>query len=141
MAQWRGEYRKLMNDPAERKLARQEQLIFDATELISRAMNERNVSRAELARKLGKSKSYVTQTLRGKTNLTLRTLSDFADALGYTMELGAVNKESNFRICLPHWKGPERESCYPRVSALQDAVMSLSAPLPDIDEHCLESAA
>src|SRR5271165_1248505 len=85
VAQWRGKYRKLMDDPIEKRLARQEQLIFDATELISRAMNEQKLSRAELARKLGKSKSYVTQVLRGRTNLTLRSLADFADVLGYTV--------------------------------------------------------
>lgn len=45
-------------------------------------MTEQGVSKAALARRLGKSRAYVTQTLAGDRNMTLRTLASFADALG-----------------------------------------------------------
>lgn len=45
-------------------------------------MERRKVSRAELARRIGKSKPYVTQLLRASSNLTLRTLAEVAWALG-----------------------------------------------------------
>lgn len=45
-------------------------------------MVRRRISRAELARRIGKSKPYVTQLLRAPSNLTLRTLADVAWALG-----------------------------------------------------------
>jgi len=44
-------------------------------------MERRKISRAELARRIGRSKPYVTQLLRAPSNLTLRTLSDVAWAL------------------------------------------------------------
>jgi transcriptional regulator with XRE-family HTH domain len=59
-----------------KRVFEQERAILDVTELISKLMARQNVSRAELARRLGKSKAYVTQLLDGRTNITLRTISD-----------------------------------------------------------------
>ena len=50
------------------------------TERISEIMNRRDISRAELARRLGKDRSYVTQLLDGR-NVTLKTLVQVAVAL------------------------------------------------------------
>ncbi len=66
---------------AERRLLKQEELILDVTEMLCRVMIENEISRSELAERLGKSRAYVTQLLSGGRNLTLRTLSDLADAL------------------------------------------------------------
>jgi transcriptional regulator with XRE-family HTH domain len=60
----------------------QERLILDVTEMICELMNEAGVSRAELAARLGTSKSHVTQLLAGNRNFTIRTLSDVLVALG-----------------------------------------------------------
>lgn len=60
----------------------QERLIVAVAELICDQLNEQGKSKAELAAALGKSKSYVTQVLDGTRNMTLRTLSDIAFALG-----------------------------------------------------------
>lgn len=46
-------------------------------------------NKAQLAERLGKSKAYVTQVLSGSRNMTLRTLADFAFALGFRVELKA----------------------------------------------------
>ena len=108
MAKWTEEYRKMLETSEGRKVSRQEQLLFDATELICRALADERVSRAELARRIGKSKPFVTQLLRGQNNMTLRTLSDLANALGYDVELGAVNPATANRICIEHWNGPTR---------------------------------
>lgn len=61
----------------------QEHLLLDVTELIVELMNERGVSRSELADRLGKTKGHVTQLLSGSRNLTLRTLSDIFVALDF----------------------------------------------------------
>ena len=65
-----------------RRLLEQESALVAATEMIAKLMEERKVSRAELARRLGKSKAFVTIVLRGPRNMTLRTLADLAWALG-----------------------------------------------------------
>ena len=71
----------------------QESLIFDVTERICEAMKEQNVSRSELARRLNKTKGYVTQVLKGTANLTLRTVSDILFALNRTMDVSLAPVE------------------------------------------------
>ncbi len=61
----------------------QEHLILDVTEMIVELMNERGVTRSELADRLGKTKGHVSQLLSGSRNLTLRTLSDIFVALDF----------------------------------------------------------
>ena len=61
---------------ASEKLYAREELIYNVTEHMLVIMEELGISKNELARKLGKSKSYVTQLLNGSRNMTLGTLSD-----------------------------------------------------------------
>lgn len=79
---------------ASRRLLRQEELILKATEVLSQQLELQRVSKVELARRLGKSKAFVTQVLSGGRNLTLRTLADFADALGCRAELSLCDDAS-----------------------------------------------
>jgi transcriptional regulator with XRE-family HTH domain len=44
-------------------------------------MEDQGVHKAELARRVGKSRAYVTQSLSGHRNMTLSTLASYADAL------------------------------------------------------------
>lgn len=69
------------NSPEYKKLIAQESLICDATELICERMIEVGITRADLARRIGKTRGFITQILSGKRNMTLRTLSDLAFAL------------------------------------------------------------
>jgi transcriptional regulator with XRE-family HTH domain len=66
----------LMEDPEFRRLLATESLVTEASELISRLMAEQNVSKADLARRLNKSRAWITQLLSGKTNMTVRTLAE-----------------------------------------------------------------
>ena len=74
----------------DQKLLRQEELILEATELLSTKMAENDISKADLARRLGKTKAFVTQCLSGEQNLTLRTLADLFGAIGYKLQLEAT---------------------------------------------------
>ena len=65
----------------------QERIIFEATERICELMEIQEVSKAELSRSLGKSKSYITQLLDGQANMTLRTLSDVFTSLNRAVHL------------------------------------------------------
>jgi hypothetical protein len=78
-----------------RALYQQEELLLEVTELLSSVMEDNGVSKAELARRLGRSKAFVTQCLGGGQNLTLRTLSDLFLALGYRLQTGAVPTSEN----------------------------------------------
>ncbi len=59
----------------------QEGLILDVTEQIWERMQSLGLKKQDLADKLDKGKSHVTQLLSGSRNMTLRTLSDIATAL------------------------------------------------------------
>jgi antitoxin component HigA of HigAB toxin-antitoxin module len=78
-----------MSEPYERLVA-EEALILDAQELIVGLMERESLTRVELARKLGKSKGFVSHILSGKRNLTLRTLADCAHVMGYRLTLGVA---------------------------------------------------
>lgn len=69
----------------ERDLARGAYL-FRVTEDILVAMEDRGVTKAELALRLGKSKARISQLLGGSSNMTIGTLADIAFALGLTLD-------------------------------------------------------
>ena len=72
---------KYLADDKSKKLYNQEVIILEVTEAICSYMNENSISRTELAEKLGKDKSFVSQVLNGPRNFTLRTLADICFAL------------------------------------------------------------
>jgi transcriptional regulator with XRE-family HTH domain len=56
-------------------------IVQGASEVIRALMEDQGVHKAELARRVGKSRAYVTQSLSGRRNMTLSTLASYADAL------------------------------------------------------------
>jgi transcriptional regulator with XRE-family HTH domain len=63
-------------------------LITQFTNEITWYMKERNLTRADLAARMGVSPGRVSQVLSGGENLTLRTLAGLASALGARFEIG-----------------------------------------------------
>jgi transcriptional regulator with XRE-family HTH domain len=57
-------------------------------------MEEQKVSRAELARRLGTSRAYVTKLLGGNANFTLQTMVKVAMALGGQIHLHISGREA-----------------------------------------------
>ncbi len=79
-----------------RRLLRQEELILEVTERLSEALSQEGITKAELARRLGKTKGFVSQVLAGGRNLTLRTIADIADSLKCRIRI-QLAKESRLR--------------------------------------------
>jgi transcriptional regulator with XRE-family HTH domain len=52
---------------------------------------EREISQDELATRLGKNKAFISRCLRGRNNVTLKTMFYIASALGYRMEINFVD--------------------------------------------------
>ena len=48
---------------------------------VMRAMDERSVTQSELAERMGCSQQYVSNLLKGSSNMTLETISRIEDAL------------------------------------------------------------
>jgi transcriptional regulator with XRE-family HTH domain len=70
-----------LQNPAYQRAYAQEALIQSAEELLLEWMETQGVGQSELARRLGKSRSYVSQLFSGSRNMTLRTLADICWAL------------------------------------------------------------
>lgn len=77
-----------IEDKENEKFFCQENFILEVSELIQSELDAKNVTRKDLADKLGKSKAFVSQILSGSRNLTLRTLSDICYALKVYPEVG-----------------------------------------------------
>jgi transcriptional regulator with XRE-family HTH domain len=92
--------------PEGMKSLQQERVILETTILISRLMKRQKITKAELARRLGKSKGYITQLLDGRTNMTLRTISDVMHALGRSLQV-STSPLSIFST--PHGRAWEKE--------------------------------
>ncbi|WP_134705417.1 helix-turn-helix transcriptional regulator [Rahnella sp. CJA17(1/100)] len=59
-----------------------EELTFNVTEDLLIIMEDKDISKTDLAVKLGKTKAYISQLLSGSKNMTLKTMSDVCFALG-----------------------------------------------------------
>ncbi|MFA3790850.1 transcriptional regulator [Aliiglaciecola sp. SL4] len=71
----------------EERMYAREDLVYNVTEDLLVILEDLEISKKELARKLGKSRSYVTQILSGSRNMTLGSLSDICFALGFKPEI------------------------------------------------------
>lgn len=79
---------------AEEKAYCREELIYNITEDLLVILEDSGVSKKELAERLGKSRSYVTQVLSGSRNMTLGSFSDICFALGFRPEIRLPVKDS-----------------------------------------------
>lgn len=73
--------------PKYNRLVAEETLILAATEEICRVLADQEVSREELAKRMGVGKSNVSQLLSGDRNMTLRTLAHMAHVLDCKVEV------------------------------------------------------
>ncbi len=71
-------------------------LILRVSEDIARLLAEQNMSRTELAKKLGCSPAYVTKLLRGSENLTLKKLFEISQALNANLNISISMNAGSF---------------------------------------------
>jgi transcriptional regulator with XRE-family HTH domain len=69
------------------------------TEELLALMEAQNVTRAELARRVGVSPAYITKVFRGTVNLTLETMSKLALAVGASVRLhvAPINQRTSWQ--------------------------------------------
>jgi antitoxin component HigA of HigAB toxin-antitoxin module len=68
--------------------------ITEFIEDVWRLMEEQKVSRAELARRLGSSRAYVTKLLGGNANFTLQTMVKVAMAFGAQVHVHVAGRDT-----------------------------------------------
>ncbi|RBO87523.1 helix-turn-helix domain-containing protein [Nocardia puris] len=69
----------------------EDQLLFDATDLIAGAMTTAGLTRHDLAALLSTHPTELARRLNGRRNLTLRDLARTAHTLGYRVDLNFVS--------------------------------------------------
>lgn len=89
------QHETLMQDLEFRKEFAIESFVGECTEVISRIMHEKRISRSVLARRLGKSRAWVTQLLGGSRNVTARTLAEVAFELGVELRIESSLRSAN----------------------------------------------
>ena len=91
-------------DPQARKVFEQERTVLEIANKIHELMVEQDVSRAELANRLGTSRAHITQVLSGSRNMTLRTVSDVGWALGLrvSIDFGPLNTIDYLPLDIPN---------------------------------------
>lgn len=87
----------LTQTPEDKRVFAQEEAILDFTEFVCELMDRAGVSRSELAARLDTTKGYVSQLLAGEANMTIRTMSDLMNALGYSLRFNAMNHSPQMR--------------------------------------------
>lgn len=68
------------------KFLAEERLMVQAVEAVYEALEGANVSRAELASRIGVKPSEISQRLSGKRNLTMRSFADMLHSVGKTVK-------------------------------------------------------
>ncbi len=86
--------------PDNAKIFQQEALILKVTHMIWGWMEEKGISRSDLAGRLGRTRGYISQVLAGDKNLTIRTIADIATAMDTQADfslrpLGGFEAETN----------------------------------------------
>lgn len=112
MADWR-------DDPAVQQEMAEERLYLDVSEHLTHALEQRDVSRAGLAKLCGVGRSAITQRFRHPANLTLKVIADTLHALGYGLEVGLVDRRNGNRTT--RLRNYEAEHCHDNVTYLVPA--------------------
>jgi transcriptional regulator with XRE-family HTH domain len=95
------------------------------TEDLARAMEEKGVSRAELARRIGSSQAYITKVLRGNVNFTMATMVKLARALDMELKLNLAPRDAEASSQVGPWKHWEHGAAiYPRTETLAARIRS-----------------
>lgn len=71
--------------------------VVQFTEDLWRLMEEKKVSRAELARRIGTSRAYITKLLGGNANFTLMTMVKLAMALDGALFVHIADRRADVR--------------------------------------------
>jgi transcriptional regulator with XRE-family HTH domain len=112
-------------DPKDQRKYAQERVVIAVTEAIAAAMERASLKRSDIADRLGKTRSHISQLLSGRRNLTLRTLGDILWACD--LELDDLKVSTLGSIVCP----VERVEEWQRDIAARSAMASISSFVAD----------
>lgn len=89
---------------------------FDISEHVFSMMERQGMSKAALARSLGKSRAYITKILQGNANFTLESLVKIARALDCRLDMSRVLVPTHQVVPMFDWRLANRQRILPRHS-------------------------
>ena len=89
-----GTYRRMFEKALSTPEAWMDGPVVEFTEDLCRLMKEKGLSRADLAKKIGTSRAYVTKLLGGNANFTLATMVKLAFALDGAVHVHIADKQA-----------------------------------------------
>lgn len=89
---YRGAAAKFISETPEHELMYLD-IVNEVTDQLYSFMEKQGMTKADLARILGKSRASVSQTLAGETNFTLKTIAKYLTALNGELCLKIIPKE------------------------------------------------
>ena len=89
-----------------------EAAIIEFTEGLCRRMEEKKISKAELARRMGTSRAYITRLLGGDANFTLGTMVKLALAVDGSLVVRIADKGA-----VPQWENAPAAALLPEEKA------------------------
>lgn len=107
-------------------------LADEISDQITEFMAARKISKADLARSLGKSKAFVSKVLRGDANITVKTLSSVLHHLEARIEF-RIAGENDF----VQWQALVNESVFP---LKQHVALEISSPEIVFDQQTVLAA-
>ena len=96
---------KNVNDRLQAELSVEDKawdIIFEFYHQVLTKMEKHNISQADLARKLGKSRSAVSQLLNKTPNISIRRMVEIADAVGLEFTLTPVKHQRVHSLRSPY---------------------------------------
>jgi transcriptional regulator with XRE-family HTH domain len=127
-----------------RRLLEREGLFLEVTEALAGAMERENITKAQLARRLKKTKSFVSQLFGGGRNLTLGTIADIAHAIGYRVIVGAVPREPEEswlaaaftgQFASSPWEGPIQNEWSAYLPKIAESPQGYDEPFEDLGKE------
>lgn len=92
-----GSFKKLLAKAKERDEYWVAKAISDFTDDLQRLMEQRDVNKAELARRIESSPAYITKVMRGDTNFTVESMVRLARALDGQLCIHVGRNEDSVR--------------------------------------------
>ncbi len=83
------DFDEFLRDPKRHLLLQQERLVLDVTEQVCELMAKQGINRTQLARRLGRTRSEITQMLDGSTDMSLAKVAELFFALDYEAHVNA----------------------------------------------------
>ncbi len=103
MAEWYKELKTELEKTVEYKI---ESTTFKIAIQVYNRLKELGITQKELAERLNVSKSYVSQILKGKTNMTIETMIKLSDVLDLTTEINFIPKVESPVFIFPYKEKP-----------------------------------